>query len=104
MKNKNLLSNKELINEDVNFPEYFYVTDELDLHGFFPEQVSDIVNEFIKNAAKLSLHTLRIIHGKGKSKMKWTVHQVLKDHPDVFLIHAQTHSRLPPPGLPESVY
>jgi DNA-nicking Smr family endonuclease len=63
--------------------DYIYVTDELDLHGFFPEQVPEVVNEFIWNAKRLNLKRLRIAHGKGKSKMKWAVHQVLKDHPDV---------------------
>jgi len=70
-------------NTKKNLHDYFYVTDDLDLHGFFPEQVPDIVNEFIWNAKRLHLKRLRIAHGKGKSKMKWAVHQVLKDHPDV---------------------
>ena len=70
-------------NNDDHLPEYIYVTDELDLHGFFPEQAPEIVNEFIRNAKKLKLKRLRIAHGKGKSKMKWTVHQVLKEHPYV---------------------
>ena len=66
-----------------SLPEYIYITDELDLHGFFPKQAPEIVNEFIRNAKELNLTTLRIVHGKGKSKMKWTVHQLLKEHPDV---------------------
>jgi DNA-nicking Smr family endonuclease len=70
-------------NEDDVLPEYIEVTDVLDLHGFFPEQVPEIVEEFIKNALELQLYNLRIIHGKGRSKLKWTVYQVLKDHPDV---------------------
>lgn len=64
-------------------PEFIKVTDVLDLHGFFPEQVPEMVEEFIKNALELKLYQLRIIHGKGRSKLKWTVHQVLKGHPDV---------------------
>ena len=71
-------------NNDDHLPEYIYVTDELDLHGFFPEQAPEIVNEFIRNAKELKLKRLRIAHGKGKSKMKWTVHQILKGHPDVY--------------------
>jgi len=66
-----------------NSGDYFYVTDDLDLHGFFPAQVPEIVHEFIWNAKRLHLKRLRIAHGKGKSKMKWAVHQVLKNHPDV---------------------
>jgi len=73
----------ETKNTEDELPEYIHVTDELDLHGFFPEQAPEIVNEFIRNAKELKLTTLRIAHGKGKSKMKWTVRQVLKAHPDV---------------------
>ena len=68
---------------DEQLPEFIQVTDVLDLHGFFPEQVPEMVEELIKNAIDLKLYRLRIIHGKGKSKLKWTVYQVLKDHPDV---------------------
>ena len=63
--------------------DYFIVTDVLDLHGFFPEQVPEIVDEFIKNALELKLYRLRIIHGKGKSKLKWAVHKVLESDPRV---------------------
>jgi len=68
---------------DEQLPEFIEVTDVLDLHGFFPEQVPEIVEDFIKNALELKLYRLRIVHGKGKSKLKWTVYQILKDHPDV---------------------
>lgn len=68
---------------DEDLPEFIEVTDVLDLHGFFPEQVPEMVEEFIKNALELKLYRLRIIHGKGKSKLKWTVYQILKEHPDV---------------------
>lgn len=87
MKNKakdSKTKEQKIINKQKENPEeYFHVTDELDLHGFFPEQVPDIIEEFIWNAKRLKLQSLRIVHGKGKSKMKWAVHQVLKNHPDV---------------------
>jgi len=59
-------------------PEYIEVTNELDLHGFFPEQIPEIVNEFITNAIILKINYVRIAHGKGKSKLKWAVREVLK--------------------------
>jgi DNA-nicking Smr family endonuclease len=68
---------------DEELPEFIEVTDVLDLHGFFPEQVPEMVEEFINNALELRLYRLRIIHGKGKSKLKWTVHQVLKENEHV---------------------
>ncbi len=63
---------------DEPLPEYIEVTNELDLHGFFPEQIPEIINEFITNAISLKINYLRIVHGKGKSKLKWAVREVLK--------------------------
>jgi len=64
-------------------PEQIVVTDTLDLHGFFPEQVREIIEAFIENALELRLKQLKIIHGKGKSRLKFEVIQVLKNHPHV---------------------
>lgn len=64
-------------------PDQIIVTDTLDLHGFFPEQVKEIVEDFIENAMTLKLKHLKIIHGKGKSRLKFEVYQVLKNHPHV---------------------
>ncbi|MFQ5825144.1 MAG: Smr/MutS family protein [bacterium] len=61
----------------------FVVTDVLDLHGFFPEQVSEMVEEFIKNAISLKLHRLKIIHGKGKSRLKYLVRKELENNPHI---------------------
>lgn len=69
--------------EEERLPEYYIVTDVLDLHGFFPEQVPEIVDEFINNALALKLYRLRIIHGKGKSKLKYVVHKELERNPHV---------------------
>jgi len=77
---KNRLINDDASEEDEVMPEFIQVTDVLDLHGFFPEQAPEMVDEFLKNAIRLNLEVVRIIHGKGKSKMKWTVHQILKGH------------------------
>ncbi len=68
---------------DEETPDFYVVTDELDLHGFFPEQVPEIMDEFLANAVELGLKRLRIIHGKGRSKLKFLVHQRLKAHPKV---------------------
>lgn len=59
------------------------VTDLLDLHGFYPEQVPEIIFEFIHNAESLGLRSLRIIHGKGKSKLKWAVLRELERYPQI---------------------
>jgi len=64
-------------------PESIEVTDTLDLHGFFPEQIPEIMEAFLENAIDLGLHQLKIIHGKGKSRLKFEVIQVLKKHPRI---------------------
>ena len=74
-------------NREKNIPEEFKqgikVTDTLDLHGFFPEQIPDLIENFIENALDLNLKTLRIVHGKGKSRLKFEVQQVLKQCPHI---------------------
>lgn len=59
------------------------VTDVLDLHGFFPEQVPEVLDEFLRNAVRLGLRRLRIIHGKGKSRLKHAVLQELRGRSEV---------------------
>ncbi len=68
---------------DEHLPEYFRVTDVLDLHGFFPEQIPEVVAEFIRNARSLKLQRLQIIHGKGRSKLKYLVRKELAQNPHV---------------------
>jgi DNA-nicking Smr family endonuclease len=65
------------------FPEPVRVTDVLDLHGFFPEQIPEVLDEFIRNARDLDLKILKIIHGKGKSRLKFGVLQFLESRPEV---------------------
>lgn len=56
---------------------------ELDLHHFNPADTEKIVNEFLKISAARKYSSVRIIHGKGKSKIKQRVHSILKQHPGV---------------------
>ncbi|MBN1894725.1 Smr/MutS family protein [bacterium] len=64
-------------------PDRVPVTDELDLHGFFPEQVPEILEAFMDHAKSLGLSRLRVVHGKGKSRLKYEVHRFLKSRTDV---------------------
>ncbi|MDM7926223.1 MAG: Smr/MutS family protein [bacterium] len=72
---------------DLYFPEPVRVTDTLDLHGFFPEQAPEVLGAFLENAASLGLRTLRIVHGKGRSRMKFEVIRFLRTRPDVLRFH-----------------
>jgi len=61
-------------------PDRIIVTDTLDLHGFFPGQIQEIMDAFLENARQLNLRHVRIIHGKGKSRLKFEVYTVLRSH------------------------
>ena len=45
------------------------------------------MDAFLENASELGLSTLRIIHGKGKSRLKYEVHRFLRNHPMVIRFH-----------------
>jgi len=71
---------------DINceaLPDFIQVKDVLDLHGFFPEQIPEIIRDFIDNALKLKFTELRIIHGKGKSRLKHACYMELRENPHV---------------------
>jgi DNA mismatch repair protein MutS2 len=73
------LSKKIKVVVPEGIPDRVIVTDTLDLHGFFPEQIPEIVDAFIGNAVERQLKRLRIVHGKGKSRLKFEVIQALKN-------------------------
>lgn len=70
------------VNEE-ELSNYTEVTDVLDLHGFFPEQITEIIHDFIDNAVEKNLRSLRVIHGKGKSRLKFEVRNALQGNPHV---------------------
>jgi len=63
---------------DDDLPQEIIVTDVLDLHGFYPEQIAEVMDAFLENALALGIKEVRIIHGKGKSRLKFEVHRILK--------------------------
>lgn len=63
------------------FREPIVVQDVLDLHGFFPEQIEEVLGEYLQFAVAQGYAEARIVHGKGKSRLKWQVYQVLDGHP-----------------------
>lgn len=69
---------KETSSSPDGIPETIIVTDVLDLHGFFPEQIPEVMDAFLENAVNLGIREVRIIHGKGKSRLKFEVHRILK--------------------------
>ncbi|SNB46073.1 Smr/MutS family protein [Geobacter sp. DSM 9736] len=49
----------------------------LDLHTFRPQEVTDLVHEYITACRARSIFSVRIIHGKGTGTLRRTVHAAL---------------------------
>ncbi|HRY48665.1 MAG TPA: Smr/MutS family protein [Candidatus Paceibacterota bacterium] len=56
---------------------------ELDLHTFRPQDVKDLVVDYLDACARKGIGSVRIIHGKGTGALRETVHGVLRRHPRV---------------------
>jgi predicted adenine nucleotide alpha hydrolase (AANH) superfamily ATPase len=73
--------NKSINDEDeLPFPE---TGDEIDLHHFHPADTKKVVEFYLDKSIKKNLGKVRIIHGKGKSKKKKDLYDILKNHPSV---------------------
>ena len=57
------------------------IEDSIDLHGFRPEDVSSVVEEYLHAAAERGFVEVRLIHGRGKGVQRANVQRVLARHP-----------------------
>jgi DNA-nicking Smr family endonuclease len=53
----------------------------LDLHAFRPEEVGELVPEWLEACRAAGLRDLRVVHGKGTGALKRTVEAILARHP-----------------------
>jgi DNA-nicking Smr family endonuclease len=53
----------------------------LDLHAFRPQDVKDIVADYIEAAHEAGLREIRLIHGRGVGVQRAVVQSVLASHP-----------------------
>lgn len=53
----------------------------LDLHAFRPEDVKDVVADYLEAAHEAGLREIRLIHGRGIGVQRATVHALLANHP-----------------------
>jgi DNA-nicking Smr family endonuclease len=52
----------------------------LDLHAFRPEDVKQVVADYVEAAHDAGLREIRLIHGRGIGVQRATVHAVLASH------------------------
>lgn len=55
----------------------------LDLHHFKPQDLGDLIPDYIEECLMKEIHSIRIIHGKGKGVLRRTVHSLLDRNPHV---------------------
>jgi DNA-nicking Smr family endonuclease len=55
----------------------------LDLHMFPPDQVKDLVQDYLQACLQEGILDVRIIHGKGIGVLRTIVHGILEKHPAV---------------------
>jgi len=55
----------------------------LDLHTFRPQEVADLVQDYLDECQRRGILEVRIIHGKGKGTLLRTVHAGLARRDDV---------------------
>lgn len=54
------------------------ISDVLDLHTFQPKEVPDLLIDYFSECIEAGIHSVRVIHGKGKGILKHRVHSILK--------------------------
>lgn len=55
----------------------------LDLHTFLPDEVKDLVPDYIECCLEEGITEIRIIHGKGTGVLRQLVRKILDRHPSV---------------------
>ena len=53
------------------------IEDSLDLHSFLPQDVRDVVSDYLEQAALRGFREVRLIHGKGKGVRRAEVRRLL---------------------------
>jgi DNA-nicking Smr family endonuclease len=69
--------------EDNDQPIEYPIDGTLDLHQFQPQEVKDVVVDYIDCCLKKKIYSLRIIHGKGIGVQREIVRSILSKHPAV---------------------
>ncbi len=65
----------------------------LDLHGFDPKDVKDLVPDYLAECRTRGILEVRIVHGKGQGVLRRTVHALLDRIPYVSGYRLAGHGR-----------
>jgi dsDNA-specific endonuclease/ATPase MutS2 len=57
------------------------ITDVIDLHGFQPRDILDVVDAYLEAAVEKGFREVRLIHGRGKGVQRANVQRLLSKHP-----------------------
>lgn len=63
--------------QDMAEPTEYPINGILDLHTFAPNEVGELVPEYLRVCRAKGIHRVRIIHGKGAGTLRRSVHAVL---------------------------
>ncbi len=55
----------------------------LDLHTFRPQEIKELVPDYLEECRRRRIFRVRIIHGKGIGNLRRTVHAILSRHPGI---------------------
>lgn len=59
------------------------IEDALDLHGFLPREVRDVVTAYLEAAQEAGFREVRLVHGRGKGVQRRSVQSLLARDPRV---------------------
>jgi len=68
-------------------PVHIRITDVLDLHTFRPEEVPDLLADYLAECVRLGYRSVRVVHGKGSGTLKRRVQSALRRDPQVRAFH-----------------
>ena len=69
--------------DENNAPEELPIDGVLDLHTFRPEDLGELVPEYLTECRARDILQVRVIHGKGIGNLKRSVHAILARLPEV---------------------
>jgi dsDNA-specific endonuclease/ATPase MutS2 len=63
--------------------EVLEIEEHIDLHGFQPRDIPDVVEDYLEEALDRGFSEVRLIHGRCKGFQRKRVREILEAHPQV---------------------